>query len=219
MLLEALTNCGSVDRHLQVGDEQAGRTVTRNRIAAVVDLPTLLGLANNPAEIPGYGPISAQIARQLARDAQWERWVTDPGSGHLLDVGRTTYTPPAALRDYLAARDGVCRFPGCSRDASKIDQDHVIAWHQGGLTSAENLGSLCRRHHRLKTAGTWVILQSRADGSCTWKSPNGSIHAVPPNRILNPAVAAVVVPAQPTQRAEVRAANATGVDPPDPPPF
>ncbi|MGV1079386.1 MAG: DUF222 domain-containing protein, partial [Candidatus Nanopelagicales bacterium] len=156
MLMEALTNSRSQDPNTTVGQgARLNHTGGRNRIAAVVDLPTLLGLADNPAEIPGYGPIPAHVARQIARDAQWERWVSDPSTGHVLDVGRSRYTPPVGLRDYLAARDGVCRFPGCNRDASVADQDHVIAWEDGGTTSAENLGSLCRRHHRLKTVGTW----------------------------------------------------------------
>lgn len=225
MLMAALTNSGPADGHGHVaGNRRANDSVGRNRIAAVVDLPTLLGLADNPAEIPGYGPIPAHVARQIARDAQWERWVTDPTTGHLLDLGRSRYTPPAGLREYLAARDGVCRFPGCSRDAWSTDQDHAIAWEQGGATSAQNLGSLCRRHHRLKTVGNWKILQSRADGSCTWQSPNGSIHVLPPNRVLTPAIAPADAAERPTRertdrRTEIRAADAAGADPPDLPPF
>lgn len=42
-------------------------------VAVVVDLATVLGLADHPAEIPGYGPVSAPIARELAADRDWER--------------------------------------------------------------------------------------------------------------------------------------------------
>jgi len=37
-------------------------------IGAVVDLPTLLGLADNPGFLYGYGPIDAATARELAAD-------------------------------------------------------------------------------------------------------------------------------------------------------
>ncbi|HEY3259488.1 MAG TPA: DUF222 domain-containing protein, partial [Pseudonocardiaceae bacterium] len=60
----------------------------------------------------GYGPIPADMTRELAADATWRRLLTDPTSGTLLDVGRTTYKPPTALADFVRARDVTCRFPG-----------------------------------------------------------------------------------------------------------
>ena len=48
-------------------------------VAVVVDLPTALGLADNPAELPGYGPIPGLLARRLAAERDWVRWTTDPG--------------------------------------------------------------------------------------------------------------------------------------------
>jgi hypothetical protein len=141
-------------------------------INVTVDLPTLLGLAENPGELGGYGPIPASIARELAADGQWRRFITDPLSGTLLDFGRETYEPPQELVDFLIARDRTCRFPGCRRPAWASDLDHAQSWEEGGSTSAENLGALCRRHHRMKTHGGWK-LESFADGSCEWTSPAG----------------------------------------------
>ena len=143
-----------------------------------MDLPTALGLANNPAMLSDYGPIPASIARELAADGKWKRFVTDPVSGSLLDYGRETYEPPQLLRDYLLARDRICRFPGCRRAGHLTDIDHSQSWESGGSTSAANLGLLCRRHHRMKTHGGWK-LESNSDGSCTWTSPNGKVHRVP----------------------------------------
>src|SRR6266511_96609 len=65
----------------------------------------LMGLTEHGAELAGYGPIPAQVARELAADGTWRRLLTDPVSGHLLDYGRTTYRPPAALADFIRARD------------------------------------------------------------------------------------------------------------------
>ncbi len=143
-----------------------------------MDLETALGLANNPAILKDYGPIPASIARELAADGKWRRFIADPVTGTLLDYGRETYEPPQQLRDFLMARDRICRFPGCRRPGHMTDIDHSQSWESGGSTSAANLGLLCRRHHRMKTHGGWK-LESHADGSCTWTSPHGKVHHVP----------------------------------------
>jgi hypothetical protein len=151
------------------------RPITVN---VTIDLPTLLGLNENPGQLAGYGAIPASVARALASDGKWKRFITDPQSGALLDYGRETYSPPQALIDFLIARDRTCRFPGCRRSAALSDLDHAQSWEEGGTTSLDNLGALCRRHHLLKTHGGWSI-ESRADGSCTWTSPLGKVYQTP----------------------------------------
>jgi hypothetical protein len=156
------------------------RPITVN---VTIDLPTLLGLSENPGQLAGYGAIPASVARALASDGKWKRFITDPQTGALLDYGRETYQPPQALIDFLIARDRTCRFPGCRRSAALSDLDHAQSWEEGGTTSLDNLGALCRRHHQLKTHGGWSI-ESRADGSCTWTSPFGKIYQTPARSIV-----------------------------------
>ena len=156
------------------------RPVTVN---VTIDLPTLLGLAENPGQLAGYGAIPASVARALASDGKWQRFITDPQTGTLLDFGRESYEPPQALVDFLIARDRTCRFPGCRQSAARADLDHAKSWESGGETSAANLGALCRRHHRLKTHGGWK-LKSHSDGACTWTSPLGKIYEVPSRPML-----------------------------------
>jgi hypothetical protein len=151
------------------------RPVTVN---VTIDLPTLLGLAENPGQLSGYGAIPASVARELASDATWKRFITDPQTGNLLDYGREKYEPPQALVDFLLARDRTCRFPGCRQPSSRSDIDHAQSWESGGETKPENLGLLCRRHHRLKTNGRWDLV-SNSDGSCEWTSPAGKKYFVP----------------------------------------
>ena len=146
-----------------------GRPVTLN---LTLDLPTFLGLNENPGILAGYGEIPASTARLLATDAKWRRFITDPITGNLLDFGRTTYEPPQSLVDFIVARDRRCRFPGCRQPSRVCDIDHAIPWEEGGQTSKENLGLLCRRHHRMKTHGGWKLI-SFEDGSCEWTSPEG----------------------------------------------
>ncbi len=158
------------------------KTVTPHRrpvtVNVTIDLPTLMGLAENPGQLSGYGAIPASVARELASDATWKRFITDPLTGNLLDYGREKYEPPQALVDFLLARDRSCRFPGCRQSATRSDIDHAQSWEEGGETNIENLGLLCRRHHRLKTHGRWGLV-SNIDGSCEWTSPAGKKYFVP----------------------------------------
>ena len=142
----------------------------------VIDLATLLGLVDNPGEIIGFGPIPAELARRLAAGSDmWRRLVTDPVTGHLLDLGTRKYEPSAALREYIIARDRTCQFPGCARAAYLCDLDHVTPFtgtDDGGATSADNLLALCRRHHRLKTHNHWTLRVRKPDDDLAADSPD-----------------------------------------------
>jgi len=153
-------------------------------VSVAIDLPTVLGLAENPGQLAGYGAIPASVARKLAADGNWQRFISDPITGNLLDFGREKYVPPQELVDFLLARDRTCRFPGCGRSGQLADIDHAQSWETGGETNPANLGLLCRRHHRMKTHGGWG-LSSNADGSCLWRSPLGKEFFVPARPILD----------------------------------
>jgi hypothetical protein len=153
-------------------------------VNVTIDLPTLLGLKENPGQLAGYGVLPAHIVRALAGEGKWRRFITDPNTGTLLDYGRDSYQPPQDLVDYLIARDRTCRFPGCRQSAARADIDHAEAWEDGGETSAANLGALCRRHHRMKTHGGWKLTSSE-DGSCNWESPDGHRYFVPARPVLD----------------------------------
>jgi Domain of unknown function (DUF222) len=94
------------------------------------------------------------------------------------------YTPPAALRRYIVARDRTCRFPGCSRRAAGCDLDHTIPYPQG-RTEPGNLGALCRRHHRLKQTRGWRLEQPEP-GIFVWTTPTGHTYTVRPPDPLTP---------------------------------
>ena len=123
----------------------------RPDVSVVVTLATLLGLAADPAHVPGLGPIPADIARDLAADGAWRLWITDPSTGHVTATGSRTYTPTAALARIIRAREPNCRMPGCARQAVNCDLDHTIPYPGEPGTVESNLGPLCRGHHNLKT--------------------------------------------------------------------
>lgn len=149
------------------------------QIAVIIDLPTLIGLRDNPGELKGYGPIDAGLARALAADSEWRRFVQEPITGHLLDLGRGRYSPNSLLRDFIRARDPLCTFPGCTAQSQRTQLDHIRPWPEGPTSSA-NLHALCQHHHNLKTHGYWQVRRDDDDGSTHWRSPHG-LDATTPN--------------------------------------
>jgi hypothetical protein len=68
--------------------------------------------------------------------------------GTVLNVGRRTRKPSAALRRVVRERDRYrCRFPGC--ESRRVDLHHILFWANGGETKLENLLCLCKRHHTI----------------------------------------------------------------------
>jgi hypothetical protein len=156
------------------------------RVLVTVPVLSLLGHSDEPADLDGYGPIPAHVALRLAAHApSFHRILTHPETGAHLSYDRTTYRVPADLTRYLQARDGTCRFPGCSRRAAKSDLDHTIPWAAGGHTRHDNLAHLCRKHHRLKHHTRWRMTQA-ADGVIQWASPTGRQHTTHPQHAFTP---------------------------------
>ena len=170
---------------LLLGDDSpTGRAVPsgsgsriRADINVTVPVLTLLGVDDAPAELEGYGPIPAEIARRLAAHApSFTRLLTHPETGAVLSVGRTSYAVPADLRKWLRVRDRTCRHPGCNVPASRCELDHTKPWSQQGTTTHDNLAHLCRKHHKFKSEGIWHYRQSGA-GALTATSPGGRTYA------------------------------------------
>jgi Domain of unknown function (DUF222) len=113
-------------KHDCVATHGAGRG--KPLISVIVPITMLMGLDEQPGELVGYGPLPAPLAREIAAQGTWRRLLTDPTSGTLLDYGRTTYTPPAGLADFVRARDLYCRNPICRQRAATSDLDHTLAW-------------------------------------------------------------------------------------------
>ena len=153
-------------------------------IQVTVAATTLLGLDDQAGELAGYGPIPAEMARRIAADpdATWQRILTDPVSGVLLDYGIKVYRPPPSLARHVKARDQVCAFPGCRQPAERCDLDHRERFPDGP-TSADNLGPLCRHHHRAKTEGGWSWRRAR-DGTITWSAPTGHEYETPSPAVI-----------------------------------
>ncbi len=188
------SNCGDsgVDGTSQTADADRVMSGTngtgvlpRAEIMVLINAETLFGADDRPAELHGYGPISAEEARRLARNAlNWTGLVQDPHTGEILGVGRRRKVP-AGLARWLRARDATCRFPGCRVSTAVTEIDHTTDWARGGTTDHGNLAHLCRRHHRFKTLGLWTARQS-SPGVLEWTSPSGRVYRTEPFLQLAP---------------------------------
>ncbi|PSL08517.1 uncharacterized protein DUF222 [Haloactinopolyspora alba] len=162
------------------------RLATRHGRGATVNVTlaytTLVGVDEEPAHLDGYGPITADTARAIAADATLRRLLTDPVDGRLLEYGRSTYTPPRALADFIIARDRTCRFPTADTPASICDIDHRQPYQRGGTTGASNNQALSRRFHLDKTLHGWDRHQL-PNGALRWTSPAGRTYTVHPEPI------------------------------------
>jgi hypothetical protein len=172
------------------GQPRTSRTHTTTRTETTPAASDLGGVA----ELAGYGVITdSQVRALAAHDATWRRLLTDPHSGMLADYGRHTYVPPAALADFVRARDQYCVFPGCNVPATKCDLDHRVPFPTGA-TSVDNLAAICRHHHRMKHRAGWTV-RRRVDGAHVWISPQEREYLNPPIPLGSPAPEPVVQPA------------------------
>lgn len=148
-----------------------------------IDLTTLIGLDDNPAEIPGWGPVISDIARQIVDrrpDQTWRYVITDPDTNHPTHTGVTRRRPTTAQRRHVEAHNPTCVFPGCRRPATDSHLDHTFNHAHGRPTHLANLGPLCSPHHlTAKHKAGWRLTQPRP-GTFHWTSPRGHHYLVTP---------------------------------------
>src|SRR6201996_6926650 len=124
---------------------------------------TLLGGSTAPADMGGYGPIPAAVARGLVfgaftdtrSRATLRRLYAHPGSGGLVAMESRARLFPRGLAAFIGLRDQRCRTPYC--DAPIRHRDHARPWARGGATSASNGLGLCERCNYVKDAAGWFV--------------------------------------------------------------
>jgi len=159
----------------RVGSEPSsghGRAV-RPRVVVHAPLELLMGCSGGGvAEIQGVGPVSVEVARRLACDANVVLSVEDR-DGSILDQGRARRDPTVAQRVEIARRDKGCRFPGCNF-SEFTDVHHVQHWIRGGETNLDNLVTLCDRHHKAVHELGWAM-KGDANAVMSFTSPHGPV--------------------------------------------
>ncbi|MDT5350826.1 MAG: hypothetical protein QOH91_4113, partial [Mycobacterium sp.] len=124
---------------------------------------SLLGGDSAPADVCGYGPIPAAVARAMVERAvddprsraTLRRLYAHPRTGALVSMESRARLFPRGLATFIQMRDQRCRTPYC--DAPIRHRDHAQPWADGGPTTAINgLGS-CERCNYAKEAGGWRV--------------------------------------------------------------
>jgi hypothetical protein len=158
------------------GETRADRGV----VDIQVELTTLLQLDDRPGELPGWGPVISDIARQVVEEqseAEWRYTITGE-NGTVISNGTTRRRPGAGLKRQVQAKTPVCVFPGCRIPSLDCDLDHNQPWAENGPTTQDNLAPLCRHHHVIRHHG-WTIHQLQP-GSYQLTSPLGHSYTSQP---------------------------------------
>ena len=146
-LVERLTGQRSADDvHVEVG------VVMSDRV--------LLGLDKGAARVRGFGPVPAEVARALVRDADergraaLRRLYAAPLTGQLVSADAKSTKFRGGLADLIRLRDeDTCRTLWC--DAPVRPVDHAKSLAEGGETSQDNGQGLCEACNIAKEALGW----------------------------------------------------------------
>jgi len=153
-----------------------------------VPIGTALGVTEHGAFLEGHGPVPGAIAREILNDPRsvWKKVITDPASGAVLDVGRTTRRPPAAVKDLVRARDREGGMPHCHRPAHHSQLDHTQRWRDNGTTSVGNLHALCQHDNLLREKPGWDVAYDDATAETTITTPAGHTFCHRPEPLIRP---------------------------------
>jgi hypothetical protein len=144
---------------------------------------TLLGGADEPADIAGYGPIPAAVARNLVTAAVTDRrsratlrrLYAHPRSGALVALESRARLFPRGLATFISLRDQSCRTPYC--DAPIRHNDHAQPHGRNGPTTAVNGIGLCEQCNYAKQAAGWRVegcLDEKRTHTAHFTSPTGA---------------------------------------------
>lgn len=146
------TRCDGRSRGQVMADTLVERVTGRDAavptpiaVNLVMSDETLLGAANTPAQLCGYGPIPAAVARTMVASAVTDqrsratlrRLYAHPQAGALVSMESRARLFPRGLAAFIELRDQRCRTPYC--DAPIRHRDHAHPWADGGPTPTSHV--------------------------------------------------------------------------------
>jgi hypothetical protein len=117
------------------------------------------------------GPLSAGTVLRLLCGSSTRVMVS--AAGNPLYLGRSARHASHRQRRALKARDGCCRFPGCTQ-TKRLIPHHVSWWSHGGDTDLDNLVLLCPAHHRAVHEVGYTI-EALGQGRFLFHRPDGGL--------------------------------------------
>ena len=137
--------------------ESSGSTADRYQVVVHVAAGAT---DSDDAHIEDGPHVTAVTSRRIACDCTVVG-IREDENGEPLSIGRRSRSIPPPMRRALRARDGGCRFPGCT-NTRFVDGHHIEHWADGGETSLDNLVLLCRHHHHLVHEGGFACEKTSA---------------------------------------------------------
>jgi hypothetical protein len=157
-------------------------------VDVVISDAALFGDAETPAWLEGYGPVPAEVARQLATHpearAEIRRLYATPDSGELVAMESGSRCFRGGLATMIELRDQICRTPWCG--AAIRHTDHVVGADHGGSTSYLNGQGLCEACNYAKQAPGWRA-RAGPDGEVVTSTPTGLTYRSSPPGVPPPA--------------------------------
>ena len=138
-------------------------------LGLVMSDQALFGTSDEPAYVEGYGPVPAELAREIVAGActrdelvEIQRLYTSPTTGELMTMDSLARLFVNSLARFIRLRDQTCRTPWC--DAPIRHGDHAEDYAAGGGTSVENGQGLCQACNHAKQAPGWRARPSPGPG-------------------------------------------------------
>jgi hypothetical protein len=171
---------------------RSAATPTPIAVNLVLSDNTLLSDDTAPANVVGYGPIPAEVARGLVSAAATDkrsratlrRLYAHPRSGALVAMESRARAFPTGLATFIGLRDERCRTPYC--DAPIRHRDHATPHARGGPTTVVNGLGKCERCNYVKEAAGWQVsthVDEIGRHTADYTTPTGDRHrSVAPRR-------------------------------------
>ncbi|WP_226353474.1 HNH endonuclease signature motif containing protein [Pseudonocardia sp. ICBG601] len=155
---------------------QATATAVNLQVQVTVPVQALLDPTSPlPAEIPGLGPVPADLLATSEGTASLRRLLTDQGLVIGGDSRQRTFT--GLLATLVKARAGNrCTEPYCDAPARHID--HIHRHTDGGHTELENGRGVCEFHNHIREQPGWHIARA-PDGTVLTTTPTGHTYRGP----------------------------------------
>ncbi len=137
------------------------------------------------AHLDGYGPIDADLARQLVKESErvWlRRLYTDPETGQLVQMDSRQRCFPEGLKTLIRLRDQTCRTPWCG--APIRETDHIVEYAHAGATAYLNGQGLCQACNHSKQDNWWA--RPGPDGSIEITTTTGHAYRSYPPQAPGP---------------------------------
>ena len=148
---------------------QASAPDVSAEVQIMMPLDTLLDANNHsPADLDGYGPLPADLARDIVATSKgrlwWRRLYAAPEGGPLAGGDPFRRRFDGLLRKLIMLRDRHCRDPFCDAPIRHID--HIQRYSDNGLTIYPNGRGACERGNYLREMPGWQVeaVSSGLDG-------------------------------------------------------